>query len=141
MDVLISGQYILSKIILHLREQTNLYFELPKTKIKSKKWLMAIKDLNVALEYNLLFYKKTIGETLTIFQLDFLRKYQAFSGLNFLPQQIIYVKNVLNKVKLKLLNDYPFLPYRNKSIFFNQSSESATKKAENLINNSFQNNI
>ena len=92
MDVLRYGQYILSKIVLHLRDKTDLYFELPKTTINSKKWLIAMKDLNVALEYNLLFYKKTMGETLTIFQLDFLRKYQAFSGLNFLPQQIIYTK-------------------------------------------------
>ena len=71
-------------------------------------------------------------EKLTKYEKSFLKYNIHYAGLNFLPEQIIKIIDVLNNLELLLAERKKFLPFQSKSRFYLQDNDIATKNADIL---------
>lgn len=123
--------YILKEIIRNIDDKKNINWNLPNTKKKTIIWKNAIHQIKYALQYNMYKYKAfTNGlETLTKYEKSFLKYNIHHAGLNFFPEQIIIIIDILNDLKLLLAERKKNLPFQSKSQFYQQDNYIATKNA------------
>jgi hypothetical protein len=125
------GDYILKEIIRHIDDKKVIKWNLPNTKKKTIIWKNAIHQIKYALQYNMYKYKAFINgmETLTKYEKQFLKYNIHYAGLNFFPEKIIYIVDILNDLKLLLAERKKNLPFQSKSQFYQQDNYIATKNA------------
>lgn len=125
------GNYILKEIIRHIDDKKVIKWNLPNTKKETFIWKNAIYKIKIALKYNMYKYKAfTNGmETLKNNEKSFLKHFYKYAGLNFCPDKIIYILDILNKLKLLLFERINNLPFQSKSRFYQQDNYIATKNA------------
>lgn len=128
------GDYILKEIINYIDDKKNLNWNLPNTKKKTIIWKNTIHQIKYSLQYNMYKYNAfTRGmEKLTKYEKSFLKYNIHYAGLNFLPEQIIKINDILNNLKLQLAERKKFLPFQSKSLFYLQDNHVATKNAHIL---------
>jgi len=132
------GNYILKEIIKHIDDKKVIKWNLPNTKKKTIIWKNTIHQIKYSLQYNMCKYKAfTRGmEKLTKYEKSFLKYNIHYAGLNFLPEQIIKIIDILNNLKLLLAERKNFLPFQSKSRFYLQDNHIATKNAHILASRS-----
>ena len=125
------------KIVNYIDYNETLMLKLPTTKKESKLWKFYIQNLKNALKFNLYAYKEFIEgkHSLTKYERAFLKYNKQYEGLNFNPEKIMKIYEILNNIKLELKKRYNSLPYQSKSVFFNETDEDATQRAQYLISN------
>jgi|TARA_Y100000389_G_scaffold139411_1_gene137164 hypothetical protein len=130
--------YILKEVILQIDEKKKIMWNLPNTKKETFIWKNAIHQIKYSLQYNMCKYKAfTRGmEKLTKYEKSFLKYNIHYAGLNFLPEQIIKIIDILNNLKLLLAERKNFLPFQSKSRFYLQDNHIATKNAHILASRS-----
>tara|TARA_B000000477_G_C5996258_1_gene187070 strand:- start:189 stop:620 length:432 start_codon:yes stop_codon:yes gene_type:complete len=123
--------YILKEIIRNIDDKKIINWNLPNTKKKTIIWKNAIYQIKYALQYNMYKYKAfTNGlESLTKYEKSFLKYNIHHAGLNFFPEQIIKIIDILNDLKLLLSKRKKNLPFQSKSQFYQQDNYIATKNA------------
>lgn len=123
--------YILKEAISCLDEKKIIKWILPNTKKKTNIWKNAIIQIKYALKYNMIKYLAFINgmESLTKYQKSFLKYNIHYAGLNFFPEQIEKITDILNKLNLILNERKKNLPFQSKSQFYQQDNYIATKNA------------
>ena len=123
--------YILKQAISYIDEKKIINWILPDTKKKTNIWKNAIIQIKYALKYNMFKYLAfTNGmENLTKYQKSFLKYNIHYAGLNFFPEQIVEITNILNNLNLILNQRKNNLPFQSKSQFYKQDNYIATKNA------------
>lgn len=125
------ADYILKEIIKHIDDKKVIKWNLPNTKKETFIWKNSIYKIKFALQYNMYKYKAFINgmETLTKYEKKFLKCNIHYTGLNFFPEKIICIVDILNKLKLLLAERKKNLPFQSKSQFYRQDNYIATKNA------------